>query len=69
MRLPQTQVTSALVAMGKGEALHLPREPVEHSRLDRLGVNIEPEERTLMHSGASSRSRSAVALFATATRA
>ena len=37
--------------------------------LDRTGMHIEPDERTLIHTGASSRSRSAVALFATATRA
>src|SRR5659263_611694 len=54
---------------GHGQALHLTREPVEHSRLDRTGVHVKADERTLMHSGASSRPRPAVALLATATRA
>lgn len=54
---------------GHGEAPHLTREPVEHTCLDRTGVHIEADERTLLHSDASSRSRPAAARVATETRA
>jgi hypothetical protein len=66
---PLEQLIAELQTDDAGSLADSVKQAVEHSRLDPAGVDVEADERTLLHSDASSRSRPAVALLAPATRA